>query len=63
MKLDPGEEHDLAASQPAKVHELMSRYTELAETEVSLEAARLCPGPFPDGCRANLATGVWGPWV
>ena len=41
----------------------MARYEELRQSEVSLEEAGLCPGPFRDGCRANPDTGVWAPWV
>ena len=29
-----------------------------------IKDAQLClTGKFPDGCLANLETGVWGPWV
>ena len=63
IKTDPSEAHDLAKEEPAKLGELMARYDELRKSEVSAEEARLCPGPFRDGCRANLRTGVWAPWV
>ena len=60
---DPSESHDVAASQPAKLKALLARFDELKQSEVTLEEARLCPGPFPDGCVANLGSGVWAPWV
>ena len=63
VRADPTESHDRAAAEPAKLQEMLRRYAELARSEVTLEEARLCPGPFPDGCRANLGSGVWGPWV
>ena len=64
IKQDPTENHDLADELPAKAQELLERYTQLQQSEVSLEEAQLClTGAFPDGCRANLNTGVWAPWL
>ena len=63
VREDPSEAHDVAASQPAKLKAMLARFEELKQSEVTLEEARLCPGPFPDGCVANLGSGVWAPWV
>lgn len=61
---DSSEQHDRATEEPAKVQELLARYQQLRESEVSLEEAQLClTGTFKDGCRANLGTGVWAPWL
>ena len=63
VREDPSEAHDVAADQPAKLKAMLARFEELKQSEVTLEEARLCPGPFPDGCVANLGSGVWAPWV
>lgn len=64
VKEDPLEQHDRAMSEPAKLTELLQRYHELQESEVTMEDAQLClTGDFPDGCLANLKTGIWAPWV
>ena len=61
---DPLESHDLAAEQPERVRAMLARYHELAEGEVSMEAAGLCT-TGSDGCLANLRAGrwAWGPWM
>ena len=50
---------------PEKLQQLLLRYDALSASEVTLEAARLCPvdAGAGSGCRANLASGVWSPWV
>ena len=65
MVTDRQERHDLSAKEPALLKQLEERYAELAESEVSLEAAGLCPSdaPLVDGCTANRGTGVWSPWL
>ena len=64
VKNDIFEQHDLSDSEPSKLAELLKRYHELQASEVTMEDAKLClTGKFPDGCLANLETGVWGPWV
>lgn len=64
IKNDPSEQHDRSASEPSKLAELLKRYHELRASEVTMEDAKLClTGNFPDGCLANLGTGVWAPWV
>ena len=66
VKADPAEAHDLAAD-PAHadtMERMLRRYAELAVSEVSMEAAQLCPipaTPSNNGCRANLQRRVWGP--
>ena len=64
VKNDILEQHDRAASEPSKLAELLKRYHELQASEVTMEDAQLClTGTFPDGCLANIDTGVWAPWV
>ena len=65
VKDDPGEQLDLAARQPEKLRQLLQRYDALQESEVTLEAAQLCPveAGVGSGCRANLGSGVWSPWL
>eukprot|EP01048_Picozoa_sp_COSAG05_P017382 COSAG05_NODE_2359_length_3183_cov_15.437743_3_plen_126_part_00 len=61
---DPVEQHDRARELPTKVQEMLARYQQLRGSEVSLEEAELClTGALQDGCRANLGTGVWAPWL
>jgi hypothetical protein len=61
---DPLEKRDLAAEQPVLLRQLLMRYTALAESEVTMEAAKLCI-TAPDGCLANLHAGrwAWHPWM
>ena len=65
MEADRAEQHDLAEAEPAVLKRLTQRYAELRRSEVSLAASGLCPADAPkvDGCTANRATGVWGPWL
>lgn len=64
LEADPFEQRDLADKLPATAAQLLQRYQELRESEVTKEAAGLCPLPdAPDGCEANRASGVWKPWV
>lgn len=63
VRQDPLEARDLASAQPAKLKQMLARYEQLRQSEVSVEQARLCPVAAPDGCVANLASGVWAPWV
>ena len=77
LSVDPEERNDLAEKLPAKLNEMLQRYTELQRTEVTLEASGLCPqdlGPginvggwpdasSPDGCVANREAGYWQPWM
>lgn len=66
---DPAERHDLAKVRPVLAARLHARYAELRRTEVSLAESGLCPsGLIPargerDGCTANRAGAVWGPWL
>jgi hypothetical protein len=59
---DPQEMHDLAASMPAVVEQMMARLVHYAAREVT--------SPFPGGhdwpgaCSAlNRTGGMWGPWL
>jgi hypothetical protein len=65
VKSDFGEEHDQAQAQPAILEKLLQRLRELQASEVSLEEAQLClpANDIVDGCRANLGSGVWAPWL
>ena len=59
---DPEERRDRAQGEPAVLARLLKRYAELKRTEVTREAAGLCV-EVPDGCVANMGSGVWQPWV
>ena len=65
MSSDVAEKHDLADKLPAVLAQLVARYSQLRESEVSLKDSGLCPAHVPavDGCRANAASGVWAPWL
>ena len=57
VEIDPGEEHDLSSSMPAKVTELAQRIAQLA--------SEMPPPHYPDNDPAanpTLHDGAWTPW-
>ena len=60
---DPQERVDLSKSQPQLLQKLLARYEELAKTEVTRAAAKVCDTGAPDGYLPNKVGGVWQPWV
>ena len=68
IETDPNEHNDVSATYPAVVTRLQARLTELAKSEVTVDASGLCPtqyGTHGDprcGAKAK-ATGFWEPWL
>ena len=53
---DPGERHDLAGELPAKLREMLARWDELQETEVTIEESGLCPQDLGPGINVGGAS-------
>ena len=68
IDLDPNEHDDVAAKTPAVVQQLHARLLELAKSEVTVQAAGLCPTKYGShndpwcGAKAK-ETGFWEPWL
>jgi hypothetical protein len=60
---DPTERTDLSKSQPEVLHQLLTRYAELAQSEVTRANSGLCETNAPNGYEPNKHKGVWEPWV
>lgn len=68
IELDPTEHEDVAAQMPAVVQRMHARLLELAKSEVTVQAAGLCPTEYGSrndprcGAKAK-ETGFWEPWL